>query len=74
MDKKTIKVSLKGTSAMFYEKDLKFEIKTKLIGVHQVYNLMIGYLVMKLIDNKNTATKIISDRAPSPKYSQREKK
>ncbi len=67
IDKKTIKVSLEGTSAMFYEKDSKFEIKTKLIGVHQVYNLMIGYLVMKLIDNKNTAAdfqRIIGDIKP----------
>lgn len=67
VDKKTIKVSLEGTTAMFSDKDSKFEIKTKLIGIYHVYNLMVGYLIMRLINDKSTATdfqRIIADITP----------
>ncbi len=54
VDKKTIKVSLNGTAAMFSAGNSKFEIKTKLVGIHHVYNLMAGYLIMKLVNDKST--------------------
>lgn len=67
VDKKTIKVSLEGTSAMFTYNNSRFEIRTKLIGIHQVYNLMVGYLIMKLINDKSTEIdfqRIIADITP----------
>jgi UDP-N-acetylmuramoyl-tripeptide--D-alanyl-D-alanine ligase len=56
VDRKSVNVSLEGTTAAFATKDSKFEIKTRLMGIHTVYNIMVGYLVMKAINSRGTYT------------------
>lgn len=54
VDRESIQVSLEGTQAIFHYKGQTFEIKTKLIGIYHVQNLMAAYLVMMAIQPNAT--------------------
>lgn len=67
VDRESIKISLEGTQATFHYNGQTFDIKTKLIGIHHVQNLMAAYLVMTIIQPDATSVdfnKIIENITP----------
>lgn len=67
VDRSSINVSLEGTYATYHFKTLTFELRTKLIGVHHVQNIMAAYLVMNTIHPEASAiefNKIIENISP----------
>ena len=48
-EKNSIQVSLEGTKGIVHDDGQTFEINTKLIDVHHIYNIMAGYLVAKIL-------------------------
>lgn len=67
VDRKSINVSLEGTYATYHFENLTFELRTRLIGVHHVQNIMAAFLVMNTIHPEATSiefNKIIEDIYP----------
>ncbi len=67
VDPESIVVSLDGTQATFHYKGETFDVKTKLIGLHHVQNLMAAYLTMMTIQPNATPlefNKIIASIKP----------
>jgi UDP-N-acetylmuramoyl-tripeptide--D-alanyl-D-alanine ligase len=67
VDRDSIKLSLEGTQATFHYNGQTFDIKTKLVGIHHIQNLMAAYLVMITIQPDATSVdfnKIIETITP----------
>jgi len=59
VDKKTVAVSLEGTSFKLTDGGESYEVATGLIGVHHIYTLMAGYCVLKAAQISNFQKKFI---------------
>lgn len=51
-NKEHIQIDLNGTHVLIHHKDESFTIKTKLIGTFHAYNILAGYLLLKLLTKK----------------------
>ncbi len=49
-DPKEMEINLLGIKANIYDNKKKIEIKSQLIGNHQIYNIMAAYAVSKILD------------------------
>jgi len=59
VDKKTIEVTLDGTSFKITNGGESYEVATELIGVHHIYTLMVGYCILKVTQISNFQKKFI---------------
>ncbi|HRN69818.1 MAG TPA: UDP-N-acetylmuramoyl-tripeptide--D-alanyl-D-alanine ligase [Candidatus Woesebacteria bacterium] len=64
VDPESIQLSLEGTQATFHFHGQTFEIKTKLVGVQHIQNLMAAYLVMTIIQPSATSIEFNKIIAP----------
>lgn len=51
--------TLEGLVATFHDHDKSFIARTPLIGLHHIYNLMAGYLVLKIVNKHKTTEETI---------------
>lgn len=64
VDPESIQLSLEGTQATFHFHGATFDIKTKLVGIHHIQNLMAAYLLMMVIQPNATSVQFNEIIAP----------
>ena len=67
VDKKTVEVSLDGTSFKLSDGGESYEVTTGLIGVHHIYTLMAGYCLLKATQASTNFQKKFLDTATTLK-------